>query len=103
MPKPCFAVLTLATAILVAACGDSGGDTQPDPAEALAKTAGDEQEGVVGQELAEPLSVTLTTDGTPTSGVTVNWSTAGGTLSSTAVPTDVNGVASTSWTLGTTS
>ncbi len=103
MSKPCFAVLTLATAILVAACGDSGSDTQPDPAEALAKTAGDQQEGIVGQELPEPLSVRLTTNGAPTSGVTVNWSTAVGTLNSTSVPTDVNGVASTRWTLGTTS
>ena len=103
MSKPGFAVLAVATAILVAACGGGGGDTQPDPAEALAKTAGDQQEGVVGQELAEPLSVSLTTDGAATSGVTVNWSTVGGTLSTTSVPTDVNGVASTTWTLGTTS
>jgi plastocyanin len=102
MSQRCFAVLTVATAVLVAACG-GGGDTQPDPAETVTKTAGDQQAGLVGQLLEDPLSVRVTTDGAPDPGVTVNWSTTGGTLTPTSVPTDANGVASTSWTLGTTS
>ena len=98
-----FAVLTVATAILVAACGDGGGEPQPDDVETVVKTSGDQQQGRVGQLLENPLTVTVTTDGAPAAGVTVNWSTtaAGGTLTPTSVPTDANGVASTSWTLGT--
>ena len=102
MSRPGFAVLTLATAILVAACGGDGGDTQPDDVETLVKISGDQQQAIVGQPLADPLSVQVTTDGAPAAGVTVNWSTVGGTLDPTSVATDASGMASTVWTLGTT-
>src|SRR5688572_19888263 len=104
MFKRSFAVLTVATAILMAACGDGGGEPQPDDVETVVKTSGDQQQGRVGQLLENPLTVTVTTDGAPAAGVTVNWSTtaAGGSLTPTSVTTDANGVASTSWTLGTT-
>jgi plastocyanin len=103
MSKRSFAVLTVATAILVAACGDGGGEPPPDDVETVVKISGDQQQGRVGQLLENPLAVTVTTDGAPAAGVTVNWSTtaAGGTLTPTSVPTDANGLASTSWTLGT--
>jgi plastocyanin len=105
MSKRCFAVLTVATAILVAACGDGGGEPQPDDVETVVKTSGDQQQGLVGSQLADPLSVTVTTAGAAAAGVTVNWSTsaAGGAVGPTSVATDANGVASTLWTLGTTS
>jgi hypothetical protein len=102
MPKPYF-VLGLTSTILVAACGGGGADTQPDDVETVSKTAGDGQEGVVGQLLPDPLSVTVTLDGAAAAGVTVNWSTSGGSLLPTSVETDENGLARTLWTLGTTS
>jgi plastocyanin len=107
MPKPSFAVLLLATTMLVAACG-GGGNECCDPFEQsdVAKSApsGDAQAGTVGQVLPLPLQVVVTTGGTPTPGITVNWSTAaaGGAVSPTSSDTDADGIASTTWTLGTT-
>ena len=107
MPKPSFAVLLLATMMLAAACG-GGGNECCDPFEqsTVSKSApsGDAQAGTVGQVLPLPLQVGVTTGGTPTAGITVNWSTAaaGGAVSPTSTDTDADGIASTTWTLGTT-
>ena len=105
MPKLSFVAVALVTMVLVAGCGGGGNEPPPGDAETVAKTSGDQQEGIVGQLLADPLSVVVTTNGAATAGVTVNWSTtaAAGAVSPTSVATDANGVASISWTLGTTS
>ena len=108
MAKPCFAALILAITVVISGSGCGGGGECCDPIvedPTVSKTSGDEQAGRVGQVLPEPLQVTVTTDGAATTGVTVNWSTAaaGGALSPTSTATDANGVASSNWTLGTTS
>jgi plastocyanin len=66
---------------------------------------GDAQNGTVGQPLATPLQVLVTESGTPSSGNTVTWSTTvpGGSLDPASTSTDANGIASSSWTLGTVS
>lgn len=65
--------------IAVAACGGGGG-TSPDhtPSQVLV-SAGDNQVGPAGQELAAPLEVTVKdASGSPLSGITVAWATASG-------------------------
>lgn len=106
MARPCFAIL-VATTVLVAGCGGDGNGPPPGDVTAVAKTAsasGDAQAGIVGQVLPEPLRVVVTTNGAAAPGVTVNWSASAGqgTLSPASVATNADGVASTSWTLGTT-
>jgi plastocyanin len=56
----------------------------------------------VGQVLADPIQVVVNEDGQPAPDVTVNWSTAaaGGVMTPASAVTDANGVASSSWTLG---
>jgi plastocyanin len=84
--------------------GDGGGGTPPTTtAIAKASSSGDGQTATVAQELANPLQVVVTEAGAPSAGKTVTWSTTGGgTLDPASANTDANGVASTSWTLGTT-
>jgi plastocyanin len=105
MPSAYFTVLSLATTMLVAACGGDG-NGPPGDVTAVAKTSaasGDAQSGIVGQVLPEPLQVVVTTNGAAAPGITVNWATAqgGGILSPASVATNADGVASASWTLGT--
>ena len=85
-------------------CGGDDGGTPPSTT-AIAKTTGDGQDGQVGQALASPLVVTVTEAGAPKVGATVTWATtaAGSTLDPTSATTDASGLASTTWTLGTTS
>jgi plastocyanin len=93
-------------AAVVAACGGSNGGTPP-PTTAIAKTSansGDAQSATVGQPLANPIQVVVTENGSPASGVTVTWATtAGGSLTPASGITGVDGIASSGWTLGTTS
>ena len=74
----------------------------------VAKTStssGDAQSATVGQALASPIQVLVTESGTPSPGATVTWSTtaASSSLNPTTGTTDANGIASTTWTLGTAS
>jgi plastocyanin len=76
--------------IAVAACGGGGG-TSPDhtPSQVLV-SAGDNQVGSAGQELAAPLEVTVKdASGSPLSGITVAWATAsgGGTVTPSSTTT----------------
>ena len=102
-----FVPLWFAVASLVAGCGGGGSDTGTPPSTtAIAKTStnsGDAQSGTVGQPLGAPLRVLVTEGGTPSSGVTVSWSTsaAGGSVDPPSAPSDADGIASTTWTLGT--
>jgi plastocyanin len=79
----------------------------PPSTTAIAKTSansGDAQSGTVGQPLASPIQVVVTEGGSPSSGVTVTWSTtAGGSLTPASGPTGADGTAGAAWTLGTTS
>jgi plastocyanin len=103
--------LTVGVSLLVGglalACSssDSGGGGGPNPNLVLAKTAansGDAQTATVGQALALPVRVILTNNGAAEQGTTVNWATASGTIDATSI-TDVDGVATATWTLGNTS
>jgi plastocyanin len=100
-----FAVLALAGAA-AASCGGSSGPTSNNTP-AIAKTAtasGDGQAAQVGTALAAALRVVVTVNGTPQAGETVTWAAigTGASVNPTQASTDANGVASTTWTLGTT-
>ena len=69
----------------------------------LAPVSGDDQTGAAGQSLGSSLVVQATTaDGGGIVGVPVAWSVSagGGSLSAASTPTDVDGYAAVSWTLG---
>lgn len=75
------------------------------PVPLLAMTAtnsGDGQTAVAGTTLPNPLRVVVTLNGLPQAGVTVAWGAAdaGASVTPTTSTTDVNGIASTQWTLG---
>ncbi|MGH7508834.1 MAG: hypothetical protein ACREMZ_05140 [Gemmatimonadales bacterium] len=93
--------------ILVTGCGGDGGGNggTPPATTTIAKSSGDAQAGTVGQPLATPLSVLVTEDGAARAGATVAWSTTApnASLDPTSAGTDANGIASTTWTLGTAS
>ncbi len=83
--------------------GDNGGTPPSTTAIAKASNSGDAQAGQVGQTLGAPLQVVVTDGGAPAAGATVTWSTtaAAGSMTPTSTPTDANGIASSSWSLGT--
>ena len=103
-------LVTCATGLvmLIAGCGGGGGDGSngpgPNPSPlVLAKTpteSGDLQTGPVSEALPSQLRIVITRDGNPQSGVSVGWSTTGGSLDPTAGTTDGSGVAASTWTLG---
>lgn len=89
----------------VGACGSGGdtGPTQSPPVIAKAPTkSGDGQTGPIGQVLPNDLRIVVTRDGQPAADVTVNWSTASGSLTPTSSQSDVDGLSASSWTLGNT-
>ena len=92
-------------AALVGGCG-GGGDSTPNPSPlVVAKepiASGDAQTGPVSEALPNDLRIVVTRDGSPQSGVTVTWSTATGSLAPPSGPTGSDGIAASSWTLGTT-
>ena len=103
MANPYFAAVLLGMTVLVTGCG--GGDSDPTGSgTVLHNVSGGDQEGRVGVVLPEPIQVLVTTDDRAAQGVTVTWSTAvaGGALVPASVVTDANGLASTTWMLGTT-
>jgi subtilisin family serine protease len=94
-----------AIGVLVGAtgCGGDGGPTSPPAPSAIAVVSGNSQAGTVGQPLAQPLVVRVTTaTGPPATGATVSFATtsASGSLSATSAHTDAQGQASVTWTLG---
>lgn len=87
---------------LACSSSDSGGGGGPNPTLVLAKTAansGDAQTATVGQALALPVRVILTNNGAAEQGTDVHWVTTSGTIDATST-TDVDGVATATWTLG---
>ena len=104
----CMTLLGLVCAGLPAlGCGGGGGDNGGTPpsttAIAKASNSGDAQTGQVGQALGAPLQVVVTDGGAPAAGATVSWSTtaANGSMTPTSTATDANGIATSSWGLGT--
>lgn len=98
--------LAVAAAALVgaAACNDKEFNTvNLIPTTLTVSTASNGQSAVVGQALAQPVSVQVTdASGNPVIGVVVTWTvlTGGGSVSSSTSTTDANGNASVVWTLG---
>lgn len=97
----------MAAALLLGALTACGGESEPPPddelAVAKASASGDAQTGTVGAALANPLAVVVTRDGAPEAGVTVSWAvlTGGGAVGGASSTTNAQGLATTTWTLGT--
>jgi hypothetical protein len=95
---------------LLAGCGGSGlilpaeppANPPPPGPFRIAPISGDDQSGIVGTVLSDPLSVRITTDsGNPVEGVTVSWAApSGGSVSAATSTTDIEGVARVLRTLG---
>lgn len=83
----------------------SGPPPPPPPPTAIAVASGDAQSGAVGSMLAAPIAVKVTDaggDGVAGVAVTFAVTAGGGTLAATApVTTNAQGIASTTWTIGT--
>jgi hypothetical protein len=76
-------------------------NTDPPVPSAIEKQGGDAQVAPAGTLLPNALSVLVTDDqGDPAQGVSVTWSTQGGSLSASTSSTGSNGQASVQWTLG---
>ena len=96
---------TVGLALSIAACGGkSGGTTTPTPtiAIAAASPSGDNQAAKIGQALPNPLRVLVTKDGVALASQTVTWAVSVGTatLNPASGPTDAQGVATTTVTIG---
>jgi Big-like domain-containing protein len=101
--RPSVAAAAIAL-LAVAACSDSStkGDDHSNAA-AIAITGGQNQVGVPGTPLAAPIAVRVTnSQGNPVAGKAVSFAITrgGGTVASSSVSTDDDGIAQTSWTLG---
>lgn len=99
-PRLRYAVLA---AILAAGTLRCGENNQPPSASSIEMAGGDGQVGVVGEPLANPLTVLVTDEaGNPVEGVSVSWdATGGGSVSSETVETGSDGRASVTRVLGT--
>jgi Macroglobulin domain MG4 len=99
-----MALATFGLAALSACAGSGDAVVGPSPSE-MVRVGGDNQAALIGHDLPLPLAVIVkNSDGSPAFKVNVVWSvaTGGGTISETATPTDAQGVASVTWTLGNT-
>jgi len=93
----------LSVAWLIAACGGDGG-TGSNANRVLAKTAtasGEGQTAVAATTLPLPLRAVLTEDGSPKPNATITWSAINGSVAPTTSTTDGQGIATTTWTIGT--
>ncbi|MGH7702476.1 MAG: beta strand repeat-containing protein, partial [Gemmatimonadales bacterium] len=92
-------LLGVPTSVTFSITATSGGASQMG---ACSPQSGDNQTDTVGKTLPLPLCVRVADQGNnPSPGVTVSWTTPNGSITATSV-TDFNGVATASWTLGTT-
>ena len=97
--------LLMGAAIVLSGCGgDGAGGPNGVTAVAKSSSSGDAQAGLAGQPLANPIQVVVTQDGNPAPGVTVTWTSSepGAVLTPSSGPTDASGLASSTWTLGST-
>jgi hypothetical protein len=102
---PFLSACTVGLTASVVGCGGGGGDVGPPatPA-AIAIVSGGGQVGEAGSVLAQPLAVRVTSSsGSPVEGSIVNFAVgqASGTVAAASVATNSDGVASTTWTVGT--
>lgn len=99
-------VVAAAALVVAAACGDKTfNEVSLLPAVITVSTASNNQTGVVGEPLAQPISVQVTDQsGNPVANIVVTWTvlTGGGSVASATSTTDGNGNASVIWTLGAT-
>lgn len=99
-------VVSPAVLLLLTACGSSGNPSEPGPTPtAIRIQGGNQQTGVVGQALATTISATVVDErGHPVANRRVEWdvSAGSGTVSTPRSNTNSSGVASTTWTLGST-
>ncbi len=97
---------SIAAAVAIASCGGSSGPTSTNTTTIgmTASASGNGQTAAVGTALALPLRVMVLVNGTAQSGLTVMWAAvgAGASVNPAQSTTDVNGVATTTWTLGST-
>ncbi len=99
----CLRSTAVAALGLGLACGGGdGGPTDPPGPATLSLVSGDQQNGVVGQALGQPIVVRASRGSQPASGVVVAFAvtTGGGFLSRTTATTDNTGTVSVTWTLG---
>ena len=82
--------------------GDGGGGNNPARTIAMANPSGNAQTDTIGAPLTNPIRVEVEEDGILKQGVTVAWSvqSGGGQVAPATSVTDVNGLATTNWTLG---
>ena len=104
---PHLRIGSVACILIAAACGGGDGGGGPNPSTATigkGPTSGDNQSGTVGQPLSQPIQVIVRRDGVAEAGTQVTWATQAiaGTLNPVSSTTDAAGLASSSWTLGTT-
>ena len=95
VPLKLIAWASLLVGGLALACSSSDSGGGPNPTTDIAKTAtnsGDAQTATVAQQLALPLRVIVTMNGTAQQGVDVTWESPSGTIDATST-TDVDGVA----------
>jgi hypothetical protein len=96
--------MAVAMAFAAAACSDSNDTTPLVATTVTANTGANQQVGIVGQALADTLSVHVADqDGNAMPNAVVGWTvvSGSGSASATTSTTDVNGNATTVWTLGT--
>lgn len=86
------------------ACGGGGSDGGNDPGTSIARSAGENQTGDINTALDDSIRVLVTEDGDPLPGATITWSAqgAGASVDPATSVTDANGLAATTWTLGST-
>src|SRR5688572_5779827 len=92
--------LVLSALAVLGACNDGTGPPAPS---ALAHVSGNNQTGLSGQPLSQPLVVKVAAaSGAGVANVTVIWAVTegGGSLAATSVVTDRQGQAAITWTLG---
>ena len=103
-----FALVVAAAAVPLAESGCSSGDGGTNPAapviQKAASASGDGQTAQVSTALPNPLRVVVTLSGVPQAGDSVTWAAAG--VGASVTPrksaTDASGIATTTWTLGST-
>ncbi len=95
----------LTLAVVLGACGGGSG-TNNNGTITIAKAptlSGDAQTGEIGHALPFDLRVLVTEDGTPKAGESITFTASGGQVVPATGVSDVNGIAKTTWTLGTVS
>lgn len=98
-------IALVGTLAALGACGgggDGGGGNNPARTIAMANPSGNAQTDTIGAPLTNPIRVEVQEDGAVKQGVTVAWSvqSGGGQVTPATSVTDVNGLATTNWTLG---